>query len=40
MSIGALADAVRDFGDFEDGIGFGLDSLQFAGAVESGDPVA
>ena len=35
-----FADAVGDFGDFEDGVDFGLDALEFAGAVESGDPLA
>ena len=35
----ALGDAVGDLGDLQDGIDFGLDFLQFAGAVERGDPV-
>ena len=35
-----FADAVGDLGDFEDGIGFGLDAFEFAGAVEGGDPLA
>ena len=36
----ALAHAVGDLGDFEDWIYFGADFLQFAGAVERGDPVS
>ena len=36
----ALAHAIGDLGDFEDGVGFGLDALEFAGAVECGDPLA
>jgi hypothetical protein len=35
-----FADAVGDFGDFEDGVDFGLDAFEFAGAVEGGDPLA
>ena len=35
-----LADAVGNLGDFENGIDFGADFLQFAGAVERGNPVA
>src|ERR1700722_2558445 len=36
----AFADAVGDFCDFEDGVDFGLDALEFAGPVESCDPLA
>lgn len=36
----AFAYAVGDFGNFEDGIDFGLDAFEFAGAVERGDPLA
>jgi hypothetical protein len=32
--------AVGDFGDFENRISFGLDALEFAGAVEGGYPLA
>ena len=35
----AFADAVGDFGDLQDGIRFGADFLELAGAVEGGDPV-
>jgi len=35
-----LADAVGNFGDFKDGINFGSDTFEFAGAVEGGDPLA
>jgi hypothetical protein len=35
----AFADAVGDFGDFQDGVDFGLDAFEFAGAVEGGDPL-
>ena len=34
-----LADAVGDFGDLQDGVDFGTDLFQFAGAVERGDPI-
>jgi hypothetical protein len=34
-----FADAVGDFGDFENGIDLGLDAFEFAGAVERGDPL-
>jgi hypothetical protein len=34
-----LRDAICDFGDFENGINFGLNALQLAGAVEGGDPL-
>jgi hypothetical protein len=37
---GAFADAIRYFCDFENWIYFGLDALEFAGAVKSGDPLA
>ena len=36
----ALRHPVGDLGDFQHRIDFGLDALQFAGAVERGDPVA
>src|ERR1022692_2512126 len=36
----AFADAVGDFCDFQDGVDFGLDAFEFAGAVEGGDPLA
>jgi hypothetical protein len=35
-----LADAVGDFGDFEDGVDLGLNAFEFTGAVEGGDPLA
>jgi len=35
-----LADAVGYLGDFQDGVDFSLDALEFAGAVEGGDPLA
>ena len=35
-----LAHTVCDFGDFQNRVNFGLDALQFAGAVESRDPLA
>ena len=36
----ALAHTVGNFGDLEDGIDFGLNFLQFAGTVQSRDPLA
>jgi hypothetical protein len=35
-----FADAVGDFGDFQDGIDFGSDAFEFTGAVEGGDPLS
>jgi len=35
-----FADAVGDFGGFQDGVDFSLDAFEFAGAVEGGDPLA
>jgi hypothetical protein len=35
-----LAHTVCDFGDFEDGVDFGLDAFEFAGEVKGGDPLA
>jgi hypothetical protein len=35
-----FGDAVGDFGDLKNGIGFGLDALQLAGAIERCDPLA
>jgi hypothetical protein len=35
-----FADAIGDFRDFENGIDFGLDAFQFAGAVKSRNPLA
>ena len=35
-----FGDAVGDLGDFEDGIYFGAHALQFARAVEGGDPIS
>jgi hypothetical protein len=35
-----FAYAISDLGDFQDGVCFSLDALEFAGAVESGDPLA
>jgi hypothetical protein len=34
-----FADAVGYFCNFQDGVDFGLDALEFAGAVERGDPL-
>src|SRR3954453_15812409 len=34
-----LGYAICDFGHFENGINFGLNALQLAGAVEGGDPL-
>ena len=33
-----LGDAVGDFGNFQNGIALGLDALEFAGAIQGGDP--
>src|SRR5579859_971735 len=33
-------DAVGYFGNLENGIGFGLNALEFTGAVQGGDPLA
>ena len=38
--ISTFGDAVRDFGDLKNRIGFGLNALQLAGAIERGDPLA
>jgi hypothetical protein len=35
-----FADAVGDFGNFQDGVDLCLDAFEFAGAVEGGDPLA
>ena len=35
-----LTDPVGDFGDFQDGVDFGSDALEFTSAVERGDPLA
>jgi hypothetical protein len=35
-----FADSVGNFGDLKDRIDFGLNTLEFAGAVECGDPLA
>jgi hypothetical protein len=40
LRIAALRDPVSNFGNLEDRIGFGLDALQLAGAVERCDPLA
>ena len=40
FGIATLGDAVGDFGNLKNGIGFGLDALQLAGAIERGDPLA
>jgi hypothetical protein len=40
FGITAFRDAIRDFGDLKYGIDFGLDALQFASALECGDPLA
>ena len=40
LGVAAFGDAVGDFRNLENRIGFGLDALQFAGAVERGDPLA
>ena len=38
--ITALGDAIGDFRNFKDGISFGRNAFQLAGAVECGDPLA
>ncbi len=40
FGIATLRDAVGDFSDLKDGVGFGLNALQLASAVERGDPLA
>ena len=40
FGVAAFRDAVGNFRDLQDGIGFGLDALQFAGAVQRRDPLA
>ena len=40
FGIASLGDAIGDFGYLKNGINFGLDSPQLAGAVECGDPLA
>jgi hypothetical protein len=36
----SFADSVCDLRDFKDGIDFGLNAFEFAGAIEGGDPLA
>ncbi len=40
LGVAAFGDAVGDFGDFENRVGFGLDAFELAGAVERRDPLA
>jgi hypothetical protein len=35
-----FGDAIGDFGDLKNRVGFGLNALQLAGAIERGDPLA
>jgi hypothetical protein len=37
---GSFAYTICDFRDFQNRVDFGLDALEFAGAVEGGDPLA
>ena len=40
LGIAALGHAVGDFGNFENRVGFGLDALELARAIERCDPLA
>ncbi len=40
LGIAALRHAVGDFGNLENGVSFGLNALEFAGAVQRRDPLA
>jgi hypothetical protein len=37
---GGFGDAVGDFGDLQDRVGFGANAFEFSSAVERSDPVA
>src|SRR5580698_1205391 len=40
LGVATLRDAVGDLGDFKNRVSFGLDALQFAGALQRGYPLA
>jgi hypothetical protein len=40
FGITTFRNTVGDFRDFQHGVGFSLDALELAGAVEGGDPLA
>ncbi len=40
LGIATLGDPVGDFGNLKNGIGFGLDALELARAIERCDPLA
>ncbi len=40
LRVATLGDAVGDFSDFENGISFRLNALEFTGAVKRRDPLA
>jgi hypothetical protein len=40
LRIAALGNAVGDFGNLENRVGFGLDTFEFASTVECCDPLA